>query len=432
MNCQARLVALAAAFSLSVASQPAAGQPPEEQRVARLIRDLGASDFRRREAAQAELAGLDHQRREQLRAALESRSLEVRLRADDLLRRLYVRDLWQPTRLDFDCEHENVESALARLAERTGNRVLVGPRYASFENRAVTLSLQDATYWHVLDSLCRQSGNRIRPHYNPRKPLLLLTAGDVGKNPVSYCGPARARLTSARKVYIEELDYENRESEITHTFQLSLQLMWEDRFRLIAYRSAPEVIRAVSDTGRQLPSTQRSGGGWNVAGPGVRQLTATLHLQPARQAAQTIEQLHLAWELIAVGEMTHWEIESIAPGRRFRRGDVEVRVEEIENRTGARVNLTLLVSRDLVVPEPREAIAHENEVEVFDEQGRAFFHQGESSTVTDEGVEINLTLQGPDASAKPAKLRLTYPLVRSQRHLEIVFRDVPLPVSRPK
>ena len=40
-------------------------------------------------------------------------------------------------------------------------------------------------------------------------------------------------VTHARRVFAEELDYEQLEAEQSHTFQLDLQAMWEDRFRLV-------------------------------------------------------------------------------------------------------------------------------------------------------------------------------------------------------
>src|SRR5258707_1264238 len=81
-------------------------------------------------------------------------------------------------------------------------------------------------------------------------------AGEPGKFPVTYAGAIRAQITSARRAYSEEIDFETAKSDRTHTFQLNLQMMWEDRFRLVAYRSQPELVRARTNTGHDIAATQ--------------------------------------------------------------------------------------------------------------------------------------------------------------------------------
>jgi len=428
------LLMIGIAVSLILWRQGKAEETAGEQnrRIARLIEDLGAHSFRQREQASSALESLGTSGRRGLHEALEAENLEVRLRAADLLRRLAEEALWAESRLSFACENENISTALERLSALSGNTIFVGQRYGSFEEAAVTVEMDRASPWQILHELCRQSNNHLRPHYNPRQPGLVLTSGAPGGNPTAVCGPVLARLTGARKQYEEHLDYQDGSSDIAQEFQLSMQLLWEDRFRLIAYRPAPQVLGATTDTGAELAAAKPQAGGWNSAGPGVRQLTTKLHLQPPPRAARRLSELRLSWEMIAVGEMHTVAIDELIPGKRYRQGDIEVQVQEIEPRTGDRFHIQVLISRDLLIPEPGDSITHENELQFFDQNGNPLLLQGQSSTLAQQGVRISATVQVHNKNSQPSRLVVTYPLIRSQRDLEIVFRDVPLPVSQPR
>ena len=71
-----------------------AAQPPDELRVARLIKQLGADSYADRSQANGELEQLGPAAREQLTAAATDPDPEVRLHAKDLLARIKLRDLW--------------------------------------------------------------------------------------------------------------------------------------------------------------------------------------------------------------------------------------------------------------------------------------------------------------------------------------------------
>lgn len=94
--------------------------------------------------------------------------------------------------------------------------------------------------------------------------------------------------------------------------------------------------------------------------------------------------------------------------------------------------MSIVINRDLMMPDPHEIIFQENELELFDEQGRPFRKQGQTNSATDTGSRSKLTFVGESADAVPARLRLSYPKLRAQKDMEIVFRDVPLPVGKPE
>jgi hypothetical protein len=318
------------------------------------------------------------------------------------------------------------------LGTTSGNRILIGDSYGTFHEQDVECPATGATFWQWVDDVCRKSGNRVRPHYDTRQPGLVVIAGAAMKFPVAYAGPVRAQITTARRVFTEELDYENLTSELSHTFQLGVQMMWEDRFRLVAYRSQPDIVMAVTDTGVRLAANQSSGNGWNVAGSGTRQLTTSLRLQPPSTAAKELDVLGLKWGLIAVGDMVSLDVTNLASTEPHFQDDVELIVESVQNGPGARCEITVAVARELVIPEPQDVLFQENEIELIDTQGRAYRKQGQSNSLSETGAKMKVTFLGESSDSTPKVLKFIYPKIRTERELEIVFRHVPLPVGKPE
>jgi len=415
-----------------VAAGVAAAEEPDPQlRIARLVRQLGSESYEEREAAGAELAQLGKLTRGELELALASEQLEIRLRAAELLKRLKVADLWAASEVEFGSDGELASRVLAAASEQAGNRILIGDQYGTFHDAPVRLTHERRAFWDLVDDVCRQSGNHVRPHYDTRNPGLVVVAGEPGQYPTAHAGPVRAQVTGARRVFIEELDYQNLRSEQTHTFQLNLQVMWEDRFRLVAYRSQPDVTEATTDSQVELSAMQPAGNGWNVANAGTRQLAMNIRLNPPPTAARRLDTLRLRWGLIAVGDMASLNVENLDSQAPHCQDDLELVVESIEQRQGARCEVKLLVTRDLIIPEPQEILLLENRVELYDAQGRLFRELGQTNSVTERGARLCLSFTGDSAESVAKRLRFVYPRLRSQQDLEIVFRGVPLPAGRP-
>ena len=430
----ARIVALAWIAVLAPGVlRLAAGEPEGEYRVASLVRRLGSDAFTERDAAQEELATLGAGAREELiAAAAEHSDPEVRLRAKTLLRRLQTEELWAASRVRCEARQISASAALAAIVEQTGNRVLAGDQYGAFRETFVDLAATDGEFWEAIDALCTISGNRIRPHYDTRRPGLVLAAGAPGRNPVARSGPVRMQMVRARRSFSEEFDYERLDGEESHAFQFEMQAMWEDRFRLVAYRSHPELIEAMTDGGQRISAAQAAAGGWNVAGSGTRQVSMSLRLQPTPVAARELDTLKLKWGLVAVGDRAQFEIRDFASAEPRFQDDMELVVQKFQRGPGPRCEVTLLVVRELVIPEPQELIFEELDVELFDAEGKAFHRQGQSNSLTDQGATLKLTFAGESERAAPEVLRVSYPRIRAQKDLEIVFRHVPLPTARPE
>lgn len=406
-------------------------EPDAEIRVARLIERLASGSYADRVVASDELAGLAVAARAQLEVAATGDDPEVRLRAKQLLRRLNEDELWLASAVDCRLKQVAASEGLAMIARQSGNRLLVGDEYGVFKDRPVDLDHSSAPFWLVVDQLCQQSGNRVRPHFDTRNPGLVVVAGSSGRYPVAYAGPVKVQINRARRLFSEELDYEQHSSDKTHSFQFDLQAIWEDRFRLVAYRLQPELVEAVTDRGVRL-SGQSTTSGWNIAGPSTRQVSLNLRMQPPATSSTLLKTIRLKWELIVVGDMSHIDVEDLASTAPHFQDDLELVVEAMTMSPGPRCELTLRIVSESVVSDPADLIFCENEIELFDEHGRPFRKQGQTNSISDQAALVKLSFVGDDVHGQPQQLRFHYPRIRSQRELEIVFRDVPLPLGRPE
>lgn len=399
------VLALGGVFLLG--SAPGAAQEPKTPRVARLIRQLGSPDFSEREAAGRELARLGPRSEPRLTKALSDDDYEIRLHAQDLLRRLQLARLWSGGLVEYRAEQAPLGEVLAELARQSGTRLeLADARLAS---KRVTVDFRDAPFWRAADALCRQTQTSIRP----RQGVLMLVSAESGQIPAAPAGALRAQITSVRRVPAEP-----------RFLELRVELIWEDGFRLLACRSRPEIVRAVTAAGEPLSMTGADGGEWRLVAPGTRQISAVVRLPatPARRLAE----LTLRWDSIAVGGMTTLELRDLAPGKTHRRDGIAVTLETFERQADGRRVASLVVARDLPAPRPREVLLHENEVELLAADGAPFRLVGHTASLVDRGARLRLVFQPSPQSAPPLQLRVHYPRLRSRRGVEIIFRDVPL------
>ncbi len=414
------------------AARSSAGNPADAARVARLVRQLGAPEAEARESAQEALLELGAASRARLEQALVDDDPEVRLRARVLLDESLTEALWAASEVELPGESLLASTVLASIVAQTGNVLLVGDQYGAFNELRFDGAGRRLPFWPAVDEVCRATRNHLRPHYDLRAGGLVVCSGAPGQFPSAYAGPLRAQITSARRVFVQELDYAETSSEVTHTFQLSLQMTWEERFRLLGYTTQPELVTARTDSGQLLTAVQPSTGNWNTVTPKSRHVNATLRLSPPPSGARQLDVLKLRWPLFAVGDRQSVVMTDLAAGRTLQQEDMELAVESLEKQSGGRFELVLVVSRDRALPEPAEIQFQENEVELFDASGRALRLQNHSHQLVERGVQIRLQFISDSPTGDPALLRVAYPRLRARRSLELVFRDVPLPTAEPK
>jgi hypothetical protein len=429
-----RLAGLPLGMALFVgawAGNLAAQDAPPAARVAGLIKDLGARDFTTRSTAHQQLSKLGPAGRAQLEAALGDADPEVRLRAGRLLEELKLDELWAASSVSVQATDVKASDLLVKLAEQTGNHIHVGDPYGTFVEGRLDVNYQGLSYWEAVDDVCRRTNNRLRPHYDVHTPGVVVSSGSAGKFPRAYSGPVRALVTSAKRQFLEELNYEEGKAELAHTFHVNLQFNWEDRFQMVGYATQPELVEGVTDNHVVISAAQPAGGGWNATSRGLRQVTASLKLNPIPVSATELDVFTIRWGLIAVGEPATLAISPVEARRVQSADDVEARIEAIEH-AGGKCIVTLNVRRDLAMPDPYEIVFREYDVELVDQDGRLFRVQNQTPALTERGVQLRVTFHGESADSRPHSLKLHYPRMRSHRDVHLTFRHVPLPVGKPE
>ena len=106
--------------------------------MARLIRELGAADYSKRQAADEQLARLGGQSRSQLEQALADDDVEVRLRAKRLLERLKLDELWaaEPVGISGPTGNRPRRSSWT-WPSASGNHIYVGDPYGNFAEKTL-------------------------------------------------------------------------------------------------------------------------------------------------------------------------------------------------------------------------------------------------------------------------------------------------------
>jgi hypothetical protein len=404
----------------------------KEIRIARLIRQLGAESFPDRSDASRQLAAIGLDCRKALEAAVNSGDAEVRLQAETLLKKFKAEDLWLAGHVSCHGRGQPASKTIAALADQTGNRLLVGLPYGTFHDAPLDLDFPSGDFWPVLDDVCRQTDNHVRTDIEGRQRGLVVVGGAAGRFPTAYSGPLRAQITEEQRVFSERIQFGEESRERLHTFELDMSVSWEDRLKLVAYRVQPEVSEAMIEGGQRLASLQAGGGRWCVLGNGERQLTATLKLAPPPTAAKRLDRLAVKWTLMAVGDPATLVIDDLPSRQPRRQGDVELAIERCERHENDRVEIITLVTRDGPMPDPPEALFQEYTIELFDSEGRACRLQSQANALVNGGAQFHLIFCGDFEQATPKALRLTYPQIRDQREMPLVFRNVPLPVARPE
>ena len=117
----------------------------------------------------------------------------------------------------------------------------------------------------------------------------------------------------------------------------------------------------------------------------------------------------LHWELIAVGDMAAIELNNFDSLEPHFQDDLELSIESVQANGAGQYAVTLRLTRDLTIPEPAEVIFQENEVELFDAEGKPFRKQGQTNTLSEEGAKMVVNFIGESTNSTPQRLVFSYP-----------------------
>jgi len=263
---------------------PVATPPAPQERIASLVRQLGADSAEARDKAQAALRALGATAEPQLWEGLNSTSFEVRMRCRFLLAELQAeRVLKQVDASTFTGKYERtpLTKILADLTERTGN-VVRDIRREQYDPTTIDpildLTFDKTPFWEAVDRIAAAAGVRDDVH---RGQMVALVPGKPVALPTCYDGPLRFQIL---RVAVHR--------DITTGqgwLEVAVAVAWEPRLRplVLAFQRQPTV--AADSRGRSL--TDPAERGYNALPVGEKPTIATTFILRLRPPAAGAEKL---------------------------------------------------------------------------------------------------------------------------------------------
>jgi hypothetical protein len=149
--------------------KPAAPVVPVEK----LIEQLGGPEYKVREAASRALAERGEVALEAMRkAAATTNSAEVRNRLTTLIASQEKAIVLSPKRITIKMKDRPLQEAITEIAKQTGYRI----NLQNGQQRTITLDMEKATFWQVMDRICLEGGYTI--WQNEGQPMQLWQQGN--------------------------------------------------------------------------------------------------------------------------------------------------------------------------------------------------------------------------------------------------------------
>lgn len=192
-----------------------------DQRIQRLVSDLGNPRYVVRERAKVELRKIGEPALNALKEAATSKDLEVSETARRLVEQLEEKrlttNLLAPKMVRLKCAETSVVDAVADLSRQSGYNIDLQGDLAALKAKKITLDTGETTFWQAFDALCQKAGlievtannnTNNRPVTDPARPIRINPgAGGIQIQPL----PIRNRVPAIQKQQLERIQKELKE-----------------------------------------------------------------------------------------------------------------------------------------------------------------------------------------------------------------------------
>jgi hypothetical protein len=443
---------------------------------AALVRQLGAPRFSDRQAAALELERVGSLALPALRAARQSRDMEIKTRAQGLLLKIETTLLTQPTSVRLEFDGATLSDVALSLSRQTGFKIALNPQnLPRWKNQRVTLhQSQSLSFWKAIDEVCDAASLQYNPSMQgfagQQDQVFALTEGVVRTlTPISDQGPFRVRLLGID--YQRHLSYVPTGSDMgpvpapprpatrlagqqrgrvglaqpnpIRTVQFTAQLLVAAEPRLsLAPRGELRLREALDDHGNSLIYPGRHPQSLNYPGyfgaPHGAVMETYVQLQRPADPGETIKTLR---GIIPVTVSSRRPGPLVVPlqkstGKTFENSDTQLTVHEIRTLPDSRHTLVELSIRangpeapsggdsdgyNTLFPRP----GHQQlQFDVLDANDRliSWFQ----SLADAESSHVTLTLTSSLQSAPPKELRY-YSVARTEVDIPFEFSAIPMP-----
>jgi hypothetical protein len=285
------------AFPVPRAAPAPVVEQPIDPEIQRLVKDLGANDYRTREKAGQQLSAKGEKALHDMRRALAGvTDPEVSRRLSVLVRKMDHDRLVAPKRVSLPKKERSVKETLAEIGNQTGYKIDERSLGTAGDNRH-TFELDNLPFWEAIDRVANAAGLNVVTDFDDDT-VRVWNQNSV--NPyVSYAGPFRFLATNIGSSKNVSLSGVGRQTGITRPpeyLSLQFQVQSEPKNPLLGVTQA-EVLVATDENGASLvPSKNDDQMRYHRVGyynPGYRGHNATAGLSLVRgdKNATTIKTL---------------------------------------------------------------------------------------------------------------------------------------------
>jgi hypothetical protein len=428
--------ALIAAYAVAAGAQDAPAKPELRQRVADLVKRLGAPKAAGRDEAQAELIKLGADALPLLPDESEELSAEQRRRLTEVRTALAgpaAKAAIAGSTLNLAAKGITLSDAVAEIQKQTGNQ-LVDLREEfgqDVTNPELTVDWKNKGFWEAMDELSAKTGVSYYLHTGERQ--LGLVAQPLPTTPVAYAGPLRVAFSQI----VRRVQFETNQKECLLQFEIA----WEPRLRPILFEMKRDQAQVVDDQGRKIDV---QGGGMADA---PEEETATLKaavdglrvrtdfIIHTAQPGKGAEKLRVSGVLNVVlpADIQTFDYADLGKAKNVKKekGKVAVTLEQFavldEGLWGA--DLVLEFSSAGAAFESYETWFYDNEAYLQRADGTRFPMNGGVTLTESSDGKLGIQYRFVDAPGKLSEYKLVYktPSAILQEAVPFEFKDIELP-----
>jgi len=425
-----RILALAGLLTLGLTAARANDKP---EPIATLVERLGSRDYKVREAAGQALEVRGAEALPELRKALTANPpAEARKRLATLVEKLDRMIALAPKRLTLKMIDRPVAEVVREIAKQTGYPI----QFQGGKNVTVTVEMEKATFWEVLDHLGNIAG--LTMYHNEGQGLVLYQ--NEGYWPmVYYQGPFK--MVANNFTYNKTMSFgpiqrnpanNQRRSE---TLSFSFTLHAEPKLPLMSVGQA-RLLEVVDDLGNSMkPETGPHETMYqNYNGYRTFQYGSSVNLLWPNKEAKSVKRMRGVIPVTLLGEQKpEVVVEDVlkVKGKKFTGNTVEMQIDEVKEQNKTQYHFKMSLKN--LAPNAAQDFSWTNSVhqriEVFDAKGNKYFPQGynfENSSPSQLQATFMFGNNGNGTLGAPAKLVYNHWSLL-QHSIEFEFKDLMLP-----
>lgn len=424
-------------FALSFATltaQEKAPAKPGAEPLERLIEKLSSRDYKTREAASHSLESFGFESLPKLRAALGvATNAEARKRLAAAVQNLERAQILSPKRLTIKLTDRPLSEAIREIKKQTGYPIF----NQSGNNPNVTLDMQNATFWEVMDRLCLIGG--FTTYYNDGQGLVL-SYNDYFMPCVAYRGPFKVVANSFNynkninfgPIPRNPINHQIRNESLTFSFTLHA----EPKLPIMSV-GQPRVLEAVDENGVSMAPQQAAHQVYYQGYGGYKTLIhgSSVNLLWPNKDAHVVKRMRIVLPVTLLSEQrAEITIENLlkVKEQKFTGQNAELlihEVKEIGNKTQYQVRLTARNTTPNASQDYSWANSVPQRLEVLDAKGQKLYSQGysyENSSPSHMQATFSFATNGDSKIGPPAELVFNHWSLMSHQ-VEFEFKDLQLP-----